>query len=478
MYRLFFVFLLLLGCSHLNRPKKSLSINLLQEPVSVDPRFYNELTLNQIHYMLYRPLFKLDEKGLIQKDLVDHYVVSSDKKSYRLILKKAYWSDGSLITAKEIEQSYKQALDPNFPSKYAYLFYSIKNAKQIIEQKVLPSALGIQAIDEKTLQIQLEKPDPHFLHKLTTCVYLPFKEKVFSGPYQIETWKLKDCMILRKNPFYGGKIYFDTIHISFISSESVALNLFLKKKLDMIGFPMTPIPISSSKFLKDQFPSKIAPIYGTKILTLNHHFLFQSLSLKKALLHSIQKQEIVEKITHQGERIAHTLTPKTLSKTDYDETKAKAYLDKNNLLRPLSLIYTEGEVNHLIAQQLKHHWESVLGIHIKLEKHELPLLQERLQKKDYDIGLISWVGEYPSSINFLDRLSKKDHFKNETGWENQEYQTLLEDQHYLQAEQILEDEIPIIPLYHWSFKIYFQKDLQNIQISPTGIIFFENLKRA
>lgn len=52
--------------------------------------------------------------------------------------------------------------DPNTAASYAYLLYPIKNAQQVNEGKVSLDEVGVKAIDDKTLKVELNSPTAYF----------------------------------------------------------------------------------------------------------------------------------------------------------------------------------------------------------------------------------------------------------------------------------------------------------------------------
>ena len=130
------------------------------------------------------------------------------------------------------------------------MLFSIKNAEKYYEGKVSEKELGVKALDDKTLEIELEKPVPYFKYILTLPIAVPLKEKfykekgdkfavkpdgfLFNGPYKITELK-EDEIILEKNENYWNSKNIKIPKIKYIvSSDFKAVdNLIKNKEIDM-----------------------------------------------------------------------------------------------------------------------------------------------------------------------------------------------------------------------------------------------------
>lgn len=106
--------------------------------------------------------------------MAESYTVSEDGTVYTFTLREGLkWSDGSPLTAKDFEYSWKRVLNPELASETAYTLYGvIKNGYEaFVEQSCSVDEVGVKALDDLTLEVTLTRPRALFpfhdrLHRL------------------------------------------------------------------------------------------------------------------------------------------------------------------------------------------------------------------------------------------------------------------------------------------------------------------------
>lgn len=132
--------------------------------------------LNNVNEGLYR----LNQENLpIPAMAAEEPKVNKEGTVYTFKIRDAKWSDGSAVTANDFEYAWKRAIDPKTGSEYgAYMMDGVvKNANAIGKGKAKAADLGVKALDEKTLEVTLEKPVPYFLSLISLSTFLPQKEE-------------------------------------------------------------------------------------------------------------------------------------------------------------------------------------------------------------------------------------------------------------------------------------------------------------
>lgn len=510
------------SCTKKNENKQTrvelLRLNLQRDVATMDPRRGADMISSHLHFMLFEGLTRLDQNGTNHPAQAKSISLSDDRKTYTFYLRDCLWSDGTQVTAYDYEYSWKTILSPNFPAANAPLLYPIKNAEKAKKGAASIDEVGIYALDEKTLMVELEQPTPYFLQLTSFCVLFPVKKNldiadpewiyragesfISNGPYILRHWKHKDEIVVEKNPHYWNKneVLVGTIHMSIIENESTALKMFEKGYLDMIGAPLSPIPTDALHTFFKEGRLTTCPIGGSTIIAFNtQKFPFENIHLRKAFSLAIDRAAITENITQLGEDPAVEVIPPVLKNghsraffKDNDISAARMYLDKG--LQELGIkasdlhltyCYENTEIYHKIAQALQQQWKNVLGIQVNLENIENKILMDRLVKRDYVFAQAIWVAQYHDPMNILERYKFRTNPKNYAAWENERYKELLEQsalaKDTIERESILEDaeaifveEMPVCPIYHWRFSFMMQPHL-NVPLSPIGDINFTQI---
>lgn len=510
------------GCSRKDLPSKQsrgkFRMNIQRDPSTLDPRRGGDVVSSHLHFMISEGLTRLDENNETSPAQAKSIDLSADGTTYTFHLRDCKWSDGTPILAEDYEYSWKTILSPSFPAINAHLLYSIKNAEKAKKGLVPPDEIGVKAIDEKTLVVQLEKPTPYFLQLTSFCVLFPIKKSldlsdpdwiyrtdstfVSNGPFSLKNWKHKDELVIERNPFYWEKdeVTLDEIQMSIIDNESTALQMFEKGSLDIIGAPLSPIPIDSLRtYLKNDNLS-IYPTAGSTFIAFNtDQFPFHNQNMRKAFSLSLNRTAIVDNITQLDEEIALSTIPSVMKNgrksafyKDHDVELARKYFELG--LKELGIKasdlsltynYTQTEIYHKVAQAIQQQWKDVLGITVNLENLESKVLIDKLSKRNYTFAQTIWMAQYNDPMNILERYKLKENLKNYASWYNEDYSNLIDRSFYTKnaeeraavleaAEQIFMEEFPICPIYHWKFAVMVQPHVK-IALSPIGDIYFSKI---
>ena len=155
-------------------------------------------------------------------DVAQSWEVLEGGKKYLFHLREdVLWSDGRPVTAGDFEYAWKRVLDPALGMPLASLLDDIKGARAFRQGKVSdPDSVGVKALDEVTLVVDLEGPTGYFLHLLANTIAFPVPRHVVElhgeawaepenivtcGPFRLEAWQPGERMTLARNPDYPGR---------------------------------------------------------------------------------------------------------------------------------------------------------------------------------------------------------------------------------------------------------------------------------
>jgi oligopeptide transport system substrate-binding protein len=369
--------------------------------------------------------------------------------------------------------------------------------------------VGLEVVDDHTLRYTLESPTPFFLNLLgfyplfpvnRACVekygapeWTSVENIVCNGPYVPEFRRIRDRTRLRKNERYwdAANVKLNTVDVLAVESVNTALNLYLTGKADWIY----DVPAPALKELLDERPPRTDinpfPLLNTYFYLINTtRKPLDDVRVRRALSLALDRSEITEQLLGCGERKAYSLVPPGLPGYDPPQCAPENVEEARRLLAEagfpegrgfpsFNILYNTHETHQAIAQLIRKQWQRNLGITIRTRNEEFVTSLNSQRQLDYDISRRGWVGDYADPNTFLDMYVTGGE-QNNTGWGNPEYDKLIADAAleadparrmalFREAERMLMDELPIIPIY-----FYVSKNL----VKPYVRGFFNNMQDA
>lgn len=463
------------------------------EPANLDPQVATGVLESNIISSLFEGLCVQhpSDESIDLPGVAERWEHTPDFRTWTFHLRKnAKWSNGSELTTADFLFSYERMLTPDFGAKYASMLYFINNAEQFNKGEIKDfSQVGVKAIDKHTLVIELKASVP-FLPDLTkhyTWYPVP-KEAILAvgtmtqkgtnwtdpdniisnGPFKMKAWRFNDYIEVQRNHQYWDDevVKLNGIRFLPISNAYTEARMFFDGQLH-VTYTLAPEMI---QYAKAKYPKFIRqePYLGSNFIRCNiQRKGLDNPKVRRALAISLDNQSIIDNILQGGQAVATGLTPPLVGYNPpkvvkYDAAEAKRLLkeagyDENNKLR-LKLLSTDKDVSKRLSEAFQAMWKQELGVEVSIEQYEWKTYLDRLQKSDYDLAIGGWIADYPDPTSFLD-LWKDGDGNNRTNWSSKQYEALLKksentnsaEERYLilaEAEQILLDEMPIIPV-HW-----------------------------
>lgn len=200
-------------------------------------------------------LTRVQKDGTLGEGMAEKWESSEDGKTWTFHIRDgAKWSNGDTVSAKDFEYSWKRTLDPATTSEYAYVMYDIVGASDYNTGKTKDaSAVGVKALDDKTLQVTLNRPVNYFDKLMAFQIFYPQNEKVvkaqgdkygttldsvvYNGPFALTNWKLEDQYTMSKNPTYwdASAVKLEKINTKIVKDVNAVVNLYESKEIDRIN---------------------------------------------------------------------------------------------------------------------------------------------------------------------------------------------------------------------------------------------------
>jgi len=468
-----------------------------EEPQTLDPHLAEGLPSAHVLRDLFEGLTSESPEGRIIPGAAIRWNISRDGKTYTFYLRRdAHWSNGDPVTSEDFVYSLRRSADPATASKYAAVLLPIENAAEVLNGDLPPSALGVSAMDEFTLQIRMKGPTPYFLallnHPSTYPVHRASLEThgsafsrpgnlVSNGAYTLADWVIRSRIELVKNPNYwdAGNVIIDKVVYYPFEDQSTALKRFRAGKLDWTS----EVPNNQFKWLQQHYPDElvISPWLGSYFFGFNleREPFVANPELRLALVLALDRDLLTQKVTQFGELPSYTLVPPGIMDyispvPDWAEwTQAEREAEARRLYaeagfseeHPLKfeIRYTAGENNKKMALAAASLWKQVLGVQATLLNEENRVfLQNRDQKILTQVFQSGWISDYADPYSFLN-LFRSGGGRNYYGYNNSLYDALLDEiaaeripsrRRLLmyETERLLLTDVPFVPLYTYVTK--------------------------
>lgn len=515
---IFLIFLLIISCTkETKKIKDELTVNLGYDLQSIDPAI-NDETYGFIYINhAFEGLLTKDINGKIVGGSSDKWEISEDKLKYTFRIREdAKWSDGKKLTADDFVYSYRRVVDPKTASPIAYLMYYIKNAKDINIGKKPIESLGVTAIDENTLTIELENPTLYFEDILASggC-YVPVREDIINKYGDDWTWNSESYIgngaykMTERKPdeliaFELNTNYWDyknqvakKINFVLIADEYISLNAVRTGDVD---FSINAPPIGEIESLIKENLMAVSDIIGVYYLDLNNKDkTLSDKRVRKALSLAIDRNYIVSNIGHGKLIAAESFVPpvvKGLEKSFREESSnfiiANNY--SNNIIEAKKLLAEAGYPNGenfpilevkvssgfytTVLEAIQDMWKNNLNIDVVVRTEESKITLPFRQSGKYQIARTSWTGDYNDPLTMLQIMTSESDI-NYSGFSNERYDYLINFattstnekdrmEALKEAEAILFEEMPIIPFIYRTDFLVVNPKLKNYIDDPLG----------
>ncbi|MBR39876.1 MAG: peptide ABC transporter substrate-binding protein [Flavobacteriaceae bacterium] len=349
--------------------------------------------------------------------------------------------------------------------------------------------VGVKAIDQKTLEVKLNSPTTFFIgllshystwpvHKETVLKFGDIDDRrgewtkeenfVCNGAMKLKSWETNKKIVVEKNPLYwdADQVRLNEMHFYPISDINTEERMFRDNKLHLTStFPPNKCPM----WEENNPHLKIDPYMGTYFYRINTKVEpLDDIKIRKALSLAIDRELLTEKVSKCGQAPAYSFTPPGSAgyfpdtEINYDPVLAKQLIAEAGFpngenFPSLTILFNTSEGHQQIAVAIQQMWKRDLGIDVQLENTDWKVYLDREKVGNFQISRAGWIGDYKDPNTFLDTL-RPERGNNKTGWANMEFDALIEKANntndketrysiLMEAERILIDEMPIIPIY-------------------------------
>lgn len=506
--------------------EQSITYNLVSDAGKFDPRDCVGVDQRTVINQCFVGLVKIDMEGKIIPAMAEKWEISDDGKVYTFHLnKEAKWQDGKKIVAVDFEYAWKTAIDPTFAFKSIDAYFDILNAEEFSKGKAKIEEVGVKAVDENTLKVTLKVASPFFLNKITQANFSPVRKDIVekdqkgwtlkpdtyigNGPFKMTVQKPRDEFEFIKNDNYlfAKDVKLTKLAYVFVEEATTALAGFKTGTIDVLD--QVP-PTEIENLTTDGFATPV-PMCATYFYSFNMgknangnvQKTLWNKDVRIALNLAIDREAIIKTILKGGQIPATGMVPagvKTPDGKEFYETKkyfdpkgdvkkakellAKAGFPDGKDFPVLELFYNTSQSHAAVAQAVQDMWKTNLGIEIKLVNKETKVFAEERAKGLTQIvrGGNECSPNYPSILDIFTETNLNT--VNDPKWVNAEFDTIIKKannesdvnkifENYAKAQDILMEDMPVIPMYYYTNILIKQKDIKGIIKDVQGPIYFE-----
>ena len=448
--------------------------NIGMEPKTWDPQLNTSGPGGLVIINLYDGLVR-DTKEGIKMATAESYEVSANAEGvadtvYTFKLRDdAKWSDGQSVTANDFEYAWKRACSPEMASPYAFLITDyIKGAYEYFSGTGSRDDVGVKALDEHTLQVELIQPTAYFLNLVSFFTYMPCREDMAStgegwekdpakcitnGAFYLEEYKIGSHVLLKKNENFWNK---DNVKLAgvkglFITDATTSLQGYEAGEINITStLPGEEIP----RLLAEDPNFASEPALGTTYIEFNMDAeIVNDVNVRKALSLAIDRKLICDQVLRNGavpaaafvappfklstgeslramDEFGNVMTEYEINPNGAEVEKAREYLaaagyPNGEGFPTLELLYYESGSNSQIAEAVQQMWKENLGITVNLKVEEYAVFANTRSSGNYTLDITGWSADYNDPMTMLSLFTANG--VNNARWRYKEYAGVPED---------------------------------------------------
>ncbi|WP_075619654.1 peptide ABC transporter substrate-binding protein [Paenisporosarcina indica] len=485
-----------------------ITANLGGEPYTLDPAFASDTTSFWVINHLYQGLYAYDEDGEIVDGAANKVDVSEDGKTYTFTIRDGVaWSNGDSLTAKDFEYSWKRVLNPETAAYDPSQFYYIKGAEEYNTGKGAVENVAITAKDDQTLVVELNNPVKFFPKVVLGEGFLPVNQKVVeadedwaaeaagivtNGAYTVSEWKHNEQLTIQKSESFwnADQITMDTVNFKMIADATTEYQMYKAGELDLVA----ALPAETVEQEKSNEEYKNFPSFSIYTYTFNvEEEPFTNAKIRRALSFAIDREALTENILKGGEKPAYGYvaygveSPSGKDFRDeapeyfkFDSEKAKELLEEGlkeegwDKLPEFTLKYNSEGNHKKIAEVLQEMFKQNLDLDVKIENQEWKTYIDTFKQKNFQLARMGWSGDFLDPYPVLNLYTSKSS-SNFTNWSNSKFDDLIAESLVEQdenkrfellheAETVLMEEMPIIPILFQAQNTLISKKIEGIRL--------------
>ena len=483
---------------------QTFTYSLLDEFTTADPQMVEDVSGSYFVRDLFEGLMNQDADGNLIPGVATGYTTNEAKDVYTFTLRdNARWSDGNQVTAHDFVYAWRRLADPATASPYSWFadIMALENVGAVMSGELPPEALGVRALDNHTLEVRLTASLPYFAAMTTHASTFPSPQWtvrtfgdawtkpgniVGNGAYVLTEHIPNETATRERNTMYWNNdaTIIDKVVTLVINDENTDFTRWEAGETDKGAVPSGQYPRLKAEYPDEaiSFP-RLCTYYMTFNLSPSGPEAFKDVRVRQALSYALDRSVVTDKILQGGQIQAFTFTP---GATAGFEVPAVAFgqmsQDQRNINAKLLMsaagygpdnplkfeyIYNTSEGHKKIAIASQQMWKETLGAEVTLANQEWKTFLQTRGGQNFDVARGGWCGDYNEASTFLDLMTTPSGY-NDGKFSNAEVDELMlsartmsdATSNYTRVEEIMANEMPIIPVYHYTGVFMLRNNLK------------------
>lgn len=443
---------------------------------SLDPLHTFTTTEAQLFTAVYEGLVAYDPITLNPvAGQAERWEISRDRRTYTFYLRAdARFSNGDPLRAEDFRMSWLRILDPGAAAEYSFLFDVIKGVAEYRTGALADAAkVGIRALSDRVLEVELAEPADHFLkvlaHHSFSAIHSGYLgavnwdragQLIGNGPFKVVTWHDRELVLARNEHYWGrGQVELDRVEVRFYEDPQQITRDFLRGEIHWAtAWANTPDlrpylvynPLFATTYFyfrsdREPFDDKrvrqgLALLLPWNEIRSPERTYFPS----AALVPAIADYPEVEGIRERNERLGLKL----LDQAGYAGGRGLPTID-------IKVVANSSAAQ--VAFTMQESWEGMLGVEVAVQEFSYRDLIEEIRAGDFSLAHQTWVGDFADPLTFLQMWTRTSNL-NDAGYLNRQYDRAVvrglraggADRlpALANAEEILLQEAVILPISH------------------------------
>jgi len=483
---------------------QTFTYSLLDEFTTADPQMVEDVSGSYFVRDLFEGLMNQDADGNLIPGVATGYTTNEAKDVYTFTLRNnARWSDGNPVTAHDFVYAWRRLADPATGSPYSWFadIMALENVGAVMSGESPPEALGIRALDNHTLEVRLTASLPYFAAMTTHASTFPSPQWtvrtfgdgwtkpgniVGNGAYVLTEHIPNETATRERNTMYWNNdaTIIDKVVTLVINDENTDFTRWEAGETDKGAVPSGQYPRLKAQYPDEaiSFP-RLCTYYMTFNLSPSGPEAFKDVRVRQALSYALDRSVVTDKILQGGQIQAFTFTPGATAGFEVPEVAfGQMSQDQRNINAKLLMaaagygpdnplkfeyMYNTSEGHKKIAIGAQQMWKETLGAEATLANQEWKTFLKTRGGQNFDVARGGWCGDYNEASTFLDLMTTPSGY-NDGKFSNAEVDELMTSartmsdatSNYTRVEEIMANEMPIIPVYHYTGVFMLRNNLK------------------